>query len=71
VPPGAIGLEDRYREQVHDIDRMLGALDVWTVWASGQSVAIADLTDVAELLAESASWAPLLAAHGAELERSR
>ena len=38
---------------------MLDALDVWTAWASGHPVAVAELTNAAEVFADSARQAPV------------
>jgi hypothetical protein len=52
-------------------ERVVDALDVWSMWANGRPVTIAELTDAAETLTESARRAPPLAAHGAHIGPSR
>ena len=68
--PAGVGLEDLYRGQLHETDQLLDALDVWTLWASGRPVAVADLTNAAETFADSARLAPLFADDRGEIERS-
>ena len=56
--PAGFGLEDLHREQLHEIDQLLDAFDVWTAWATAHPVAVADLTNAAEVFADSARRAP-------------
>ena len=65
------GLEDLHREQLHEIDQMLDAFEVWTTWASGHPVAVADLTNAAEIFADSARRASVLSGSPGEIDRSR
>jgi len=58
------------REQLHQIDQMLDAFGVWTAWASGHTVAVADLTNAVEAFADSARRAPVLSGSGGEIARS-
>ena len=57
-------------QQTHDIDQLLDALDVWTAWASGHPVAVADLTNAAEVFADSARQAPAFSETPGEIDRS-
>ena len=65
---GRFGLDDFHREQVHELDRLLDALEVWTMWARGRSVAVAKLVDSAGILAEAARRAPLCARNPGETD---
>ena len=69
--PAGFGLEDLHREQLHEIDRMLDAFDVWTAWAAAHPVAVTDLTNAAEVFADSARRAPTLSGNPADIDRSQ
>jgi conjugative relaxase-like TrwC/TraI family protein len=69
--PAGVGLEDVQRGQINEIDRMLDAFDVWTTWASGRPVAVADLTNAAEVFADSARRAPVLSGNSGDIDRSQ
>jgi hypothetical protein len=62
--PGGYGVDDLLRGELHQVERLLRAVDVWTAWTHGRSVAVADLTDSAEILVDAANGAPLLASQG-------
>ena len=64
------GLEDLHHERLHEVDRLLDVLDVWTAWARGRPGAVADLTNAAEAFADSARRAPLLSGSSGEIDRS-
>src|SRR5262249_32461812 len=59
--PSRYDVEDLLRGELYAIDRLSHAVDVCTAWAHGRSVTLADLTDSAEILADVARQAPLLA----------
>jgi hypothetical protein len=65
------GLEDLHQEQLHEIDQLLDALDAWTTWASGKPVAVADLTNAAEVFADSARRTPALSRNPGDIDRSQ
>jgi hypothetical protein len=69
--PSACGLESMRREQLHDVDRLLDALDVWSNWAGGLPVRVADLTNTAEVLTDAARHAPALSGKASEIDRSQ
>ena len=65
------GLEDLDRGQLHEIDRMLDALDVWTTWARGHPVAVTDLTNAAQIFAASARRASALSRSRGDIDRAQ
>jgi hypothetical protein len=69
--PGACGGEDVLRRELHDIDRLLHAGDVWTAWANGQTITLANLIDTAEILGDVARRAPIVASTERDIERSQ
>jgi hypothetical protein len=68
---GGYGLEELNREHVHEIDRLLDAVDVWTAWAHGGRVARVELVDAVEALRDVARHAPLLALAADQIDRSQ
>jgi conjugative relaxase-like TrwC/TraI family protein len=70
-PPGGYGVEVLLRGELHDIDRLAGAVDVWRTWAHGQSVALPDLADSMEVLTDAAHRAPVVAINESDIERSQ
>jgi conjugative relaxase-like TrwC/TraI family protein len=62
--PGGYGVEDLVRGELHDIDKLLNAVDVWSAWANGRPVTLTELTDSAQLLLDTGHRSPLLARHG-------
>jgi hypothetical protein len=69
--PGGFGLEDLNREHVHQIDRLLNAVDVWTRWADGLSLSSTELAKAVAILTEAAREAPLLALSPGEIDRTQ
>jgi hypothetical protein len=68
---GGYGGEDVLRRELHDIDRLLHAGDVWTAWANGQPITLANLIDTAEILGDVARRAPIVASTERDIERSQ
>jgi len=69
--PGGFGLEDLNREHVHQIDRLLNAVDVWTRWADGRSLSTTELAEASAILTAAARQAPLLALSPGEIDRTQ
>ena len=69
--PGGFGLEELNREHVGQIDRLLNAVDLWTRWADGRPVGIAELAAAVEVLTETARQAPLFALHPGDIDRAQ
>jgi hypothetical protein len=69
--PAGFGREDLHRQQLHEIDQLLDAFDVWTAWATAHPVPVADLTNAAEVFADSARRAPTLSGNPGEVDRSQ
>jgi hypothetical protein len=68
--PGTSVPDTLDRDQFHEIDRLLAALDAWTTWSEGRPVAMADLAESAEVLSHIARETPVLATKSGEIDRS-
>jgi conjugative relaxase-like TrwC/TraI family protein len=69
--PSGYGVEDLVRAELHDIDRLAGAVDVWTAWAHGRLVALPDLADSTKILTEAGRQAPVHAISEGDIDRSQ
>jgi hypothetical protein len=69
--PGGFGLEELNREHVHQIDRLLSAVNVWTAWADGRSLGTTQLAEAVAILTEAARQAPLFALNPDEIDRAQ
>jgi hypothetical protein len=71
LSPGGHGVEDLVRGELHDIDRLSHAVDVWAAWAHGRPVAVADLTDSVEIITDAARQAPVPVINDCDIDRSQ
>jgi conjugative relaxase-like TrwC/TraI family protein len=64
------GLDDLDRVHLRSVDQVLGAIDMWATWASGQSVSLSALAHAVSVLAQVADNAPLLGLKSGAIDRS-
>ncbi len=70
-PPGCFGLEDFKREELHQIDQVLNAVDVRARWTDRKSVVTTELGEAVAILTEFAGQAPLFAVNPGAVDRSQ